>query len=82
MQITQFGVDRTDINYGQCVNLYWQFNGPVASMALTRNGATLTTDVNARAFYDCPPSTGKMDYELQATNGVTPRYSWVTVQVH
>jgi ABC-type amino acid transport substrate-binding protein len=82
MQITQFGVDRNDISYGQCVNLYWQFSGPVAWMALTRNGATLTNDVNARAFYDCPPSSGKMDYELQATNGVTPRYSWVTVQVH
>jgi ABC-type amino acid transport substrate-binding protein len=81
MQITQFGVDRNTINYGECVNLYWQYNGPVAWMALTRNGATLTNDVNARNFWDCPTSPGKMEYQLEATNGVTPRYSWQTVQV-
>jgi arginine/lysine/histidine transporter system substrate-binding protein len=81
MQITQFGVDRNTINYGQCVNVYWQYNGPVAWMALTRNGATLTNDVNARNFWDCPPSPGKMEYQLEATNGVTPRFAWQTVQV-
>jgi ABC-type amino acid transport substrate-binding protein len=81
MQISQFGVDRNTIHYGECVNLYWQYSGPVAWMALTRNGATLTNDVNARNFWDCPPNQGKMEYELEATNGVTPRYSWQTVQV-
>ena len=81
MQITQFGVDRNTIRYGECVNLYWQYNGPVAWMALTRNGATLTNDVNARNFWDCPTSPGKMEYQLEATNGVTPRYAWQTVEV-
>ena len=81
MQITQFGVDRNTIHYGECVNLYWQYNGPVAWMALTRNGATLTNDVNARNFWDCPTSPGKMEYQLEATNGVTPRYAWQTVEV-
>lgn len=81
MQITQFGVDRNTIHYGECVNLYWQYNGPVAWMALTRNGATLTNDVNARNFWDCPTSPGKMEYQLEATNGVTPRFAWQTVDV-
>jgi polar amino acid transport system substrate-binding protein len=81
MQISQFGVDRNPINYGECVNLYWQYSGPVVWMALTRNGATLTNDVNARNFWDCPPNPGKMEYQLEATNGVTPRYSWQTVEV-
>ena len=56
-------------------------HGPVAWMALTRNGATLTKDVNARNAWDCPTSSGKMEYQLEATNGVTPRYSWQTVKV-
>jgi polar amino acid transport system substrate-binding protein len=81
MQISQFGVDRTSIRLGECVNLYWQYSGPVASMALTRNGGLLTNDVNARNLWDCPPNKGKMEYQLEATNGVTPRYSWQTVEV-
>jgi hypothetical protein len=81
MQISQFGVDRNDIRLGECVRLYWEYNGPVAWMALTRNGAALTHDVNARSFTDCPPSTGTMTYQLEATNGVTPRYSDLQVQV-
>jgi ABC-type amino acid transport substrate-binding protein len=82
MQISQFGADRSSINLGECVNLYWQYSGPVAWMSLTRNGATLTNDVNARSFYDCPPNRGKMEYQLSASNGVTPRYSWQDVQVN
>ena len=81
MQISQFGVDRNSIRLGECVNLYWQYSGPVAWMALTRNGGTLTNDVNARNFWDCPPNKGKMEYQLEATNGVTPRYAWQTVEV-
>ena len=81
MQISQFGASTNSIHLGKCVNLYWQYSGPVASMALTRNGGTLTNDVNARNFYDCPDNKGKMEYQLEASNGVTPRYSWQTVQV-
>jgi hypothetical protein len=29
-------------------------------------------DVNARSFYGCPGNPGKMEYELEATKGVTP----------
>jgi polar amino acid transport system substrate-binding protein len=81
MQISQFGVDRDSIRLGECVHLSWQYSGPVAWMALTRNGGTLTNDVNARGFTDCPDNKGKMEYQLEATNGVTPRYSWQTVEV-
>jgi polar amino acid transport system substrate-binding protein len=81
VQISQFGTSKNTIQKGQCVTLNWQITGPVISQILRRNGQVLTTDLNARSFRDCPGNTGRMNYRLEATNGVTPRYNDRNVEV-
>jgi polar amino acid transport system substrate-binding protein len=81
IQISQFGTSKSTIQKGQCVTINWQISGPMIAQILRRNGQVLTTDPNARSFRDCPGNTGTMNYQLEATNGVTPRFNDRDVEV-
>ncbi len=65
--ITQFNSSpEWETVVGQCVQLWWETQGDVNRVALTRNGAALWDYAPVSAsFQDCPPGPGQAVYELQ-----------------
>ncbi|MCB0092839.1 MAG: hypothetical protein KDE54_33355, partial [Caldilineaceae bacterium] len=64
--ITAFNVDRSQITFGECVVLSWEFSGDsLASVQLLRDGNAITTDMpSPGSFQDCPPAPGQVTYQL------------------
>ena len=66
--IERFTVDPTQINFGQCVDLTWQISGNVSSVRLLRDQLVLWDGAPVSGtMQDCPPSSGQVNYSLEAT---------------
>jgi len=73
--ISDFYADRGQIQSGQCVNLYWVFQGQnISQTQLQRNNNTIANNLQSPGSkQDCPPGSGQIEYKLMinSTTGQT-----------
>ncbi|HRW06938.1 MAG TPA: transporter substrate-binding domain-containing protein [Caldilineaceae bacterium] len=83
--INSFVVDRTNITFGECVNLSWQFGGDsLATSQLFRNDELIASDVPLSGSQeDCPPTPGNVAYQLKVDSefgGIAQQFQYVSVE--
>lgn len=83
--INSFVVDRTNITFGDCINLSWQFGGDsLASSQLFRNDEMIASDIPlSGSQQDCPPSSGNVAYQLKVDSefgGIAQQFQYVSVE--
>ncbi len=73
--ITLFSVHPGQINVGQCVSIEWDVQGSVSRVVITLNNAPLWDGAPTRGtLNNCPPGSGSMTYQIEATgSGGTSR---------
>ena len=66
--IQRFTVTPQQINQNECVNISWEVTGDVNNVKLSRDGNVLWGDApHATSYTDCPPGSGTIQYQLEAT---------------
>ncbi|MEZ4771022.1 MAG: transporter substrate-binding domain-containing protein [Caldilineales bacterium] len=66
-QITQFSLNPSSLQVGQCLLAQWNVQGSVNDVQLLRNNAVLWDGAPfVGSMQDCPPGTGQMTYTLVA----------------
>lgn len=83
--INRFVVDRTNITFGECLNLSWDFGGDsLALVQLFRNNEVIAGDIPLSGSQeDCPPTPGNVAYQLKVDSefgGVAQQFQYVTVE--
>jgi hypothetical protein len=81
-RIVAFDAQPVQIQVGQCVDLYWDVQGDVNTVRITRNNAAIWEAAPVRGgMQDCPPGTGEMAYGIEATGpgGISKSVRVVTV---
>ena len=67
-QITQFSLNPSTLQVGQCLTIQWNVSGDVTTVQVLRNNASLWDGAPIRgSMQDCPPGAGQMTYTLVAT---------------